>query len=897
MVHHPRATKRAFVSLALGSLAVTSVSVVATSPAAAVPNDASTVFVNEIHYDNAGGDMGEFVEVAGPAGTDLAGWQIVLYNGSNNAVYNTRNLTGTVPDSNGGYGTVQFTYPTDGLQNGASDGVALVNGGGLVQFLSYEGTLTGSGGPADGQTSTDIGVAEGSATPVGSSLQLTGTGLTYGDFTWAPEGPATAGAPNTGQTFGEGDPDPDPDPIPIGACGDDATLIHDIQGSGDEFDPAFGGEQVVEGVVTDAVNGGVFVQEEAADVDTDPETSEGIFVFLAGEPAPAVDTLVRVAGTPAERFEKTQIATVTEIKECGAAPAIAPTPVSFPLEERSDLEHYEGMLVKLVDELVISEYFNYDRFGEVVVGKPLDGQERLFTPTAVVEPGAEAQALVAEYAKRTLTIDDRNGSQNPATIPHPGNGEPFSLTNRFRGGDTITGIEGILDYDFSLYRLLPTTYGSYVAKNPRPTTAPAVGGDVQVASFNVLNYFLTLDRAGEPGCGPDNNLDCRGANNEIELDRQRTKIIEAIGTLDADVVGLMEMENSTGVEPAADLVEGLNEEYGAGTYDYIDTGVIGTDAIRLGFLYQPGAVQPVGDFDILDSTDDPAFDDERNRPMLTQTFDAVAGAGGSAGERFTVSVNHLKSKGSACGASDPDTGDGQGNCNLSRTAAAEAIVAHLATDPTASGDSDHLVIGDLNSYDHEDPIRALEAGGYVDQVKRFGGELAYGYVFDGLAGYLDHALANRSLSSQVTGTSEWHVNADEPDILDYNTDFGRPATYFAPDAYRASDHDAVLVGLELASTELEIKVGPKKIEAGKTRATVEVKIETEDGTKVGDGLVVVRDGDRLLGALAPDKGKVKIELAPFTEAGEVTLTVSYEGGSAPEASEEVAVTVLPAKKG
>ncbi len=894
MSHHPRATKRALVSLALGSLAVTSVSVIATGPASAVPNNASTVFINEIHYDNDGADADELVEVAGPAGTDLSGWSVVLYNGSNGTTYGTVPLSGTLSDAQGGYGVASVAQA--GLQNGSPDGVALVNGGGsLVQFLSYEGAFAATNGAAAGQTSTDIGVEEAATSPVGSSLQLTGTGLTYGDFTWAPAGTATAGQPNTGQTFGEGDPDPDPDPI--GDCGDDATLIHDIQGSGDAFDPAFGGEQVVEGVVTDAVNGGIFVQEEAADVDPDPETSEGIFVFLAGEPAPAVDTLVRVAGTPVERFEKTQIATVTEIKECGVAPAIAPTPVSFPLEERSDLEHYEGMLVKLVDELVISEYFNYDRFGEVVVGKPLDGQERLFTPTSVVEPGAEAQALTAEYAKRTLTIDDRNGSQNPMTIPHPGNGEPFSLTNRFRGGDTITGIEGILDYDFSLYRLLPTTYGSYVAKNPRPTTAPAVGGDVQVASFNVLNYFLTLDRAGAPGCGPGNNLDCRGANNENELERQRTKIIAAIGTLDADVVGLMEMENTPGVEPAADLVEGLNDEYGAGTYDYIDTGVIGTDAIRLGFLYQPGAVQPVGDFDILDSSDDPAFDDQRNRPMLTQTFDAVAGAGGSAGERFTVSVNHLKSKGSACGASDPDTGDGQGNCNLSRTAAAEAIVEHLATDPTASGDRDHLVIGDLNSYDHEDPIRALEAGGYVDQVKRFGGELAYGYVFDGLAGYLDHALANRSLTSQVTGTSEWHVNADEPDILDYNTDFGRPTTYFAPDAYRASDHDAVLVGLELASTGLEIKVGPKKIEAGKTRATVEVKIETEDGTKVGDGLVAVRDGDRLLGALAPDKGKVKIELAPFAEAGEVTLTVSYEGGSAPEASEEVTVTVLPAKQG
>lgn len=160
-------------------------------------------------------------------------------------------------------------------------------------------------------------------------------------------------------------------------------------------------------------------------------------------------------------------------------------------------------------------------------------------------------------------------------------------------------------------------------------------------------------------------------------------------------------------------------------------------------------------------------------------------------------MNHLKSKGSGCGAGDPDTGDGQGNCNLTRLAAAQAIVDFLAGDPTDSGDPDHLVIGDLNSYDREDPIQALVGAGYTDLIAEFGGEFAYGYVFDGKVGYLDHALSNEPLTSQVTGAAEWHVNADEPDILDYNVDFGRPATFFAPDRYRSSDHDPVLVGLDL----------------------------------------------------------------------------------------------------
>ncbi len=202
-------------------------------------------------------------------------------------------------------------------------------------------------------------------------------------------------------------------------------------------------------------------------------------------------------------------------------------------------------------------------------------------------------------------------------------------------------------------------------------------------------------------------------------------------------------------------------------------------------------------FDVLDSTDDPRFVDTANRPMISQTFDAVAD-----GARFTVSVNHLKSKGSAC-AGDPDAGDGQGNCNLTRTAAAEAIVDHLATDPTGSGDEDFLVIGDLNSYDHEDPITALVTGGFVDEIKRFGGEEAYGYVFDGQAGYLDHALASTSLDSQVTGAQEWHLNADEPSVLDYDMTFKPDPVdaIYADDPYRSSDHDAVLVGLDLDAPE------------------------------------------------------------------------------------------------
>jgi predicted extracellular nuclease len=356
-----------------------------------------------------------------------------------------------------------------------------------------------------------------------------------------------------------------------------------------------------------------------------------------------------------------------------------------------------------------------------------------------------------------------------------------------------------MEQSFGLYRVQPTAPADYQSVNPRPESPEDVGGEVRVASFNVLNYFLTLISEGDI-CGPDQNMECRGADDQGELDRQRAKILSALAGIDADVFGLIEMENTTGVEPLADIVAGLNA-MGAGPYEFIDTGVIGTDAIRVGIIYEPGSVTPVGDFAILDSSVDPDFDDSLNRPVLAQTF--TDGEGGV----FTVAVNHLKSKGSEC-PGEPDIGDGQGNCNLTRLAAARAQVDWLATDPTGSGDPDFLIMGDLNSYDMEDPIDAVIAGpddvlgtpdDYTDLVKAFGGDTEYTFVFDGQTGYLDHGISNGALTPQVSGATVWHINADEPDLLDYDTTFKSPEqdALFEENAFRSSDHDPVIVGLDL----------------------------------------------------------------------------------------------------
>ena len=192
--------------------------------AAAVPAQAAEpgdAFINEIHYDNSGADTGEAVEIAGPAGTDLTGWSIVLYNGNGGAKYDTINLGGTIPDQQNGFGTLHF--PHAGIQNGSPDGFALVDSGNMVlQFLSYEGNFTAVGGPADGMESTDIGVSQPSDTPVGDSLQLSGTGAVYEDFNWNPNAPNTFASINTGQTF-EGTP-PENAPI-IPNCGPPLSVI------------------------------------------------------------------------------------------------------------------------------------------------------------------------------------------------------------------------------------------------------------------------------------------------------------------------------------------------------------------------------------------------------------------------------------------------------------------------------------------------------------------------------------------------------------------------------------------------------------------------------------------------------------------------------------------------
>jgi predicted extracellular nuclease len=586
---------------------------------------------------------------------------------------------------------------------------------------------------------------------------------------------------------------------PAESCGDAFTPIYAIQGAG-LLSALDGSEVATEGIVVgDFQTGGkngFFIQDASGDGDA--ATSDGIFVYSTATDVNVGD-YVRVRGTVDEYYDLTEITSVSQTWVCSTGNSLLPTPISLPVSSLDDLEPYEGMLVTFPQTLYISEYYDYDRYGEIVLST-----DRQFTPTAVVEPGPDAVALAQEYQLQRITLDDGRTTQNPDPALHP-DGGIFDLSNRFRGGDILQNVTGILDYSYDIYRIQPTQGADYTPANPRELQPEDVGGNLKVASFNVLNYFTTLNS--------------RGANTPEEFQRQRTKIIAAISAIDADVVGLLEIENNEAA--IQDLVAGLNDANGAGTYAYLDTGIIGADEIKVAFIYKPASVSLVGDYAILDSTVDSRFIDTKNRPALAQTF-----MDNATGGIVTVVINHLKSKGSDCNdLGDPDLGDGAGNCNLTRTLAAQALVDWLATDPTDSGDSDFLIIGDLNSYDKEDPIDAIKAGSddlagtaddYTDLNYAYQGEYAYSYVFDGQLGYLDHALASSNLLGEVTGVTEWHINADEPDILDYNMDFKADAqdALYEPNAFRSSDHDPIIIGLNLCdeiAPTLEVSVTPDQL--------------------------------------------------------------------------------------
>lgn len=753
-----------------------------------------------------GGGYNKAVELFNPTtgSIDLSDYQLKVYYNGKTSVGNTISLSGSV-DSGKTYviantgisSSAHVDFKTGSLKHNGDDAIALYRGAELIDIIGEIGTDPGSQWGSGLESTKDNTIVRHSPISAGSaafeiSSQWQGfakdtlTGL--GDHSFTGEyldvdGGGNNGGGNNGGGSNGGNSE---------QCGETFTSIAAIQGSG--FATTMPGSSVwVEGVVTADFQAtgyrGFYIQSTDAEKDENANSSEALFVYDATN-AVNVGERVRIQATAGEFNDQTQLSNVQQLTVCSSNQALpAAQPLTLPLSDNQK-EAVEGMRITFTQPLYVTDTYNYGRYGQLGLAS-----ERLMTPTQVVTPGEAAQQLAAENAAKVIWLDDVETSQNPESLPYPA--PALSGTNSIRSGDKVVNVDAVLAYAYGKYQLMPTSPLTIEKANDR-TSAPVKpeSANVTVASYNVLNYF----NGNGQGAGFPTP---RGAHNANEFDRQRTKIIAAIAALDADIVGLMEIENDGYGQFSAitDLVNGLNATVGSTQYSALNPSVaqIGDDDITVGIIYRHQAVTPVGNAKILDSnnsvTDEqgPLFLDSKNRPMLAQKFTRVGQS-----DAFVVAINHLKSKGSNCNSlNDPDLGDGQGNCNQTRTRAANAI-GQFITQQYA--DTPVLILGDLNAYAKEDPITMLASQGFDSILPNE----SYSYIYGGQLGQLDHALANTQMQAVIEAAHVWHINADEPRVLDYNTEnksASQQANFFSPDAYRSSDHDPIIVHLTLGAQQ------------------------------------------------------------------------------------------------
>lgn len=589
-----------------------------------------------------------------------------------------------------------------------------------------------------------------------------------------------------------------------GACDAPADLISSIQGAGLKS-PMLGQMATAEAVVIAAAVdglGGVFVQEQQPDRDGDPMTSEGLFVQIDGaRPNVERGDVVRVQGRVAELGEGnatlTALVELSSFQFCGKVDEL---PQASLIEEpplvAEDWEIHEGMSLAIEPTATVLANYALLSRGELLLGL----QGRQWHPTERHPPGAQAQALAEDNARAQLLLDDGSIAASMPERIHYLPGMP-SIDAPYRVGTQLRNIAGVLDQRGGSYRLHPSERVE-VVQAPRPESAPEVAGEIRVASMNVLNFF---NGDGNGGGFPTE----RGASDAEELTRQRAKILSALKAMDADIYALIEIEND-GYEKTsaiADLTTRLNQARGRPReYDFIrgPDGRLGNDLISVGLLYRTRKLKPIG----VAATLTRAPFDVLNRVPLAQTFDVI-----KTGARFTIVANHFKSKGGCTDADggNRDLGDHQGCWNAARVEAARMLVDWLATDPTASGDPDVLVIGDFNAHSHEDPLRLMREAGYAASA-HIDPQQHYSFVYDGLSSSLDHALGSASMASQIRGEAPWHINADEMPDFDFNRENrsrALEARMFRSDPFRSSDHDPMIVGLTLDPPAPELPPMPE----------------------------------------------------------------------------------------
>lgn len=594
-----------------------------------------------------------------------------------------------------------------------------------------------------------------------------------------------------------------------------ASITHtipQIQGA-QASSPYAGTRQTTQGVVTLVLANGFFMQDPLGDGNA--ATSDGIWVYTNTAPLVSAGDRVRVTAIVSEYNPGTGAASMTElghvsrVKLIDRGNQVAPTSIGLPMASASVMRRYQGMLVHFSSTLTVTQNYFLGRYGQLGLSSG-----RLEKPTNRHAAGSpQAVAAAAANAANRIVLDDDASMQNPYPIPYLG------FDNTVRAGDTVSDLTGVIDFGLTGsnypgpagYKLQPTQAPVFVRANPRNpapisvpisehTPAPGTGMDnLTVASFNVMNFFTTFTD-GHTASGESNQgcvlgasiaaANCRGARNAGEFFRQRSKIVAAMQALDADLFGLMEMQN-LGDSAVSNLVDALNAAMGKNTYALVAlpplAGSTGFDAIRVAMIYKPGSLTLLGA-----ALSDP--NPVNNRPPMAQTFQTRSG------KKFSLIVNHMKSK-SRCpeeAGLDSDRGDGQGCWNARRLSQAQRLAnVFIPAVQAAASASDVLVIGDLNAYGAEDPVNFLTGSGLVNQIERFirPATLPYSYVFNGEAGYIDHVLASASMNAKVVGVAEWHINADEPSVLDYSLE-NKAQDLYAPTPFRSSDHDPVVIRLK-----------------------------------------------------------------------------------------------------
>ena len=619
---------------------------------------------------------------------------------------------------------------------------------------------------------------------------------------------------------------PEEPAVELGICGADATLISAIQGS-ESSSAEVGNNVIIEAIVTGTRAGGFFVQEEASDYDADDATSEGLFV--EGSVDVETGNLVRLYGEVEENYGMTTLAMDSDVAalDCGTADAVAAVELSMPYE--LDLETVEGMVVSVTDATVTSTN-NLWRYGEIVVSDTIKRQ-----PSDVAAPLSEAYTAAEEASETSLlTIEDNSSSQYPDALNYF---PTFSYVNAIRIGDSVSAA-GPLNYSFGTYRINPSdVIGVTSSREANPVVTE---GNLSIATFNVLNYFNgEVDANGDVTFDYDEN---RGADDEVAFELQQGRIVEAIVNLNADVVGLMEIENDGFGEDSAiqSLVNAINAELGeTEQYSFIatsDGSEIGTDAITVGLLYKATVVTPENDAMVVAMPEQQIDEDSlaRMRPSLLQSFVHTESS-----KSFLVAVNHFKSKGSQCAEDVAEAPSEitsiQGSCNALRVSAAITLGNALSDESLPER---KVILGDLNAYSAEDPVAVLtdytpESRGYtittavntgMDEGSSVDVESSFGYhnlaeEFDAegfsywfygteQVGSLDHVLASEAMLADAIDGAHWNINSVEAYQLQYDQalryypdEDGYAFTDVGP--FRSSDHDPFIATFDLQADVVE----------------------------------------------------------------------------------------------